>query len=169
MQKIGLVSILFFPILIIDTLTKYLVSRGLPLIDEFPFSYPYGGLKGFYQWFGIDFCLVHAANKGAAWGWLSAYQLPLLGFRLIAFIFLILYIKRLKKEDKEVFSLTLVSAGALGNILDYFIYGHVVDMFYFKFFTYSYPIFNVADISIFLGSASFIFFQVFSSKKRVAK
>ena len=57
--------------------------------------------------------------------------------------------------------LTCIAAGALGNILDFFLYGHVIDMFYLIFYKYSYPIFNVADSAIFLS----VMYLLFTSKK----
>jgi signal peptidase II len=57
-------------------------------------------------------------------------------------------------------SLSLVLTGALGNILDYFLYGHVVDLFRFSFRGYSFPVFNCADVWIFLGVSSLFFEKV---------
>jgi signal peptidase II len=45
----------------------------------------------------------------------------------------------------------LVLTGALGNALDYCLYGHVIDFLHFTFWGYSFPIFNIADSCIFLG------------------
>ena len=51
--------------------------------------------------------------------------------------------------------------GALCNILDYFFYGHVIDMLHFVFWGYDYPVFNVADSFICIG----VFWLFFASLK----
>lgn len=43
----------------------------------------------------------------------------------------------------------LVISGAIGNLIDRYVYGYVIDYIYFKF--KKCPIFNIADISIFIG------------------
>jgi signal peptidase II len=58
----------------------------------------------------------------------------------------------------------LIATGAIGNILDYFIYGHVVDVFYFVFWGYSFPVFNVADSIIFCGIVV-LFLQSFLERR----
>jgi len=50
--------------------------------------------------------------------------------------------------------LTMIIAGAVGNVVDSFVYGHVIDMVHFVFWGYSFPVFNVADSCIFLGVVS---------------
>ena len=55
------------------------------------------------------------------------------------------------KNKKFTFPLALIAVGATGNILDYYLYGHVIDMFNFDFWGYNYPVFNVADSAIFIG------------------
>jgi signal peptidase II len=42
-------------------------------------------------------------------------------------------------------------------VLDYLLYGHVIDFFHFVFWGYSFPIFNCADSYITLGVLGLIF------------
>ncbi|MBU6446833.1 MAG: signal peptidase II, partial [Verrucomicrobia bacterium] len=49
------------------------------------------------------------------------------------------------------FPIWLVVTGAIGNVLDYCLYGHVIDFIHFTFWGYSFPIFNVADSCITIG------------------
>ena len=44
--------------------------------------------------------------------------------------------------------LVLLITGALGNIKDYFLYGHVIDMSHFTFREVDFPVFNVADSAV---------------------
>jgi signal peptidase II len=134
-----------------DAFLKAYIHYQIPLINASQPSYPYGGIAVFRGWHGIDFSIVHVANKGAAWGVFSSFQQYLLYARLVIIGGLFSYLFFVKASSYRKFSLMLVATGAFGNVLDYFIYGHVVDMFYFIFWEHSYPVFNIADSSIFAG------------------
>ena len=47
--------------------------------------------------------------------------------------------------------MTLILAGAISNVIDTFVYGHVVDMIHFTFWGYDYAVFNLADSAVCLG------------------
>lgn len=132
---------------------QYILSLG-----EGSFLYPYGGVAVFQDFFGIDFSLNYAKNTGAAWGAFGDFQKLLLVARMIIMGSLIVYLICKKLSLSRRIALSLISTGAIGNIVDYFIYGHVVDMFYFVFWGYSFPVFNIADSLIFCG-ISLIFLQ----------
>ena len=104
---------------------------------------------------GIDFSIVHATNTGAAWGAFSSLSTYLLIFRIGVIGALAVYLLFFK--PRHPFAFLLILAGATGNVIDTFLYGHVIDMFYFKFWSYSYPVFNIADASIFLGVLILLF------------
>jgi signal peptidase II len=74
--------------------------------------------------------------------------------RLLLIAVLLLYYYRAERAYR--YALALIIAGALGNVLDIFFYGHVVDMFHFVLWGYQYPVFNVADSSIFCGVLLYI-------------
>lgn len=125
--------------------------------------YPYGGIPVFKSFLGIDFSIVHQINTGAAWGMFSNFQDYLLFFRVITIGIILSYLVFFNKTPLRRFPLLLILSGAIGNVADYFIYGHVVDMFYFNFWGYSYPVFNIADSAIFCGVAMLLF-QSYSRK-----
>lgn len=127
-------------------------------------SYPYGGIAIFSDFFGISFSLVHATNKGAAWGLFENFSDLLLIFRILSIVALFIYLLFFKPTLTRRISLALVAAGATGNVIDHFVYGHVVDMFYFTFWGYSYPVFNVADSAIFSGVAFMVLHSFFKKK-----
>jgi signal peptidase II len=52
---------------------------------------------------------------------------------------------------KSVWPEGLVLGGAVSNLIDRFLYGAVMDFIEFHAFGYSFPVFNVADIAIFIG------------------
>jgi signal peptidase II len=164
----GVLLLAFFlacAILTIDFFSKSYVAQHLPLITFAPPVYPYGGIPVFNDIAGIDFSINHAINKGAAWGILAAFQHWLLVFRILVIIFMIGFLAFFNKQPAKVLPFTAIIAGASGNVIDYFVYGHVVDMFHFEFGSYSYPIFNVADSAIFCGIVC-LFFQAFYHSKK---
>lgn len=147
----------FFLVLFVDFASKYWVAHDLSIIQPFS-SYPFGGV-GVFKTSWITFSIVHTTNTGIAWGMLADFQIILLVLRIVITAAIIFYVFLFNSPKKIRIPLTLIAAGASGNILDYFIYGHVVDMFYFIFFRYSFPIFNVADIFIFLGVVYLFFIK----------
>jgi signal peptidase II len=54
------------------------------------------------------------------------------------------------------FALALILGGALGNVIDRVIYGHVVDFLDFYLHNYHWPAFNVADCGITIGAVLLI-------------
>ncbi len=53
--------------------------------------------------------------------------------------------------------LSLILGGAVGNLLDRYMFGSVVDFFHFSFGQYSFPVFNVADSCVTIGMGLFIY------------
>lgn len=144
-------------ILFLDQLSKALVYAYLPLIDSAFYWYPYGGIGVFHHFAGIEFSINHMTNTGAAWGVLGNYQLPLIILRIGLIAGLCYYLVFLNRKPSWQLPFILIIAGATGNVLDFFIYGHVVDMLHFVLWGYDFPIFNLADSSITLGIASLFF------------
>ena len=66
----------------LDAFVKVAVHREIPPIAFSPMVYPYGGIPIFKGWQGIDFCIVHVMNRGAAWGMFSTFQEYLLYVRV---------------------------------------------------------------------------------------
>lgn len=133
-----------------DILSKYWTQKFLPLMHNFS-SYPYGGIGIFENFLGVQFSITHLTNKGAAWGTLGHYQFPLLLFRILLICALLLYLKSINRQQKNFLPFMLITVGAIGNVLDYFLYGHVIDMFYFALGGYSFPVFNIADSAVTIG------------------
>lgn len=140
-----------FFLLFLDQATKYYVQAHIPRITHEAQWYPYRGLGVFENFFGIELSIVHGVNSGAAWGLFAAYQPYLLLCRIFFVLAIIAYLFWFNRSKALAFPLTLIVFGAIGNILDYFTYGHVVDMIHFVLWGYDYPSFNVADSTIFIG------------------
>jgi signal peptidase II len=143
--------IIVLAVLAVDMFSKHWVVENIPRMDQYALWYPYNGIGIFKNFFGTDFSIVHATNRGAAWSLFSDYQVWLLALRIFLVIGLGVYLFFFNKKKEWIIPLALIFAGALGNILDYFIYGHVIDMFLMTFFGWDYPIFNIADSAITIG------------------
>lgn len=138
-------------ILTVDILSKSMIHLFLPRMSFNSIWYPYGGIGVFRNLFGIEFSINHAINKGAAWGIFAEFQEYLLAIRIVCILGLIVYLIFFNKNNAINLPCSMIVAGALGNVIDTFLYGHVIDMFHFVFWGYSYPVFNIADASIFIG------------------
>lgn len=137
-------------VLLCDFLSKYYVQLYLPLMKARSW-YPYGGIGVFKNLGGIEFSITHAINKGAAWGMFSQYQQALLVLRVLLIAGLVVYYFFFNRKEISKTPLMLIIAGAIGNIMDYFLYGHVIDMLHFVLWGYDFPVFNLADSAIFIG------------------
>lgn len=145
--------VLGFFVLSADSIAKYLTNAYLPLMRPNWLWYPYGGIGIFKNFLGIEFSLSHQINHGAAWGILADYQISLLYLRIVLIAFLFFYIVFFNKKPERNTPLVLIIAGATSNVIDYFLYGHVVDMLHFVLWGYDFPVFNLADSAIFIGVA----------------
>ena len=95
------------------------------------------------------FRLVH--NTGAAWGIFSDAT-NILGFTsiFVCIGIIVFFLYALKHVSLgEAFGLALVLAGGIGNAIDRFTLGYVVDFIDFSFI--SFPVFNIADIGVTCG------------------
>jgi signal peptidase II len=140
---------LFFVLLALDQVSKFATQHFLPLMSHSAPWYPYGGIGVFQNFLGIEFSINHATNRGAAWGAFAEYAPLLMLLRLGLIAGLLIYF--LKARGMKKAALSMILAGAIGNVIDVFIYGHVIDMFHFVLWGYDYPVFNVADSAIFCG------------------
>lgn len=154
-------------LLIFDQSIKYYVFHNLPKMNWLHPFYPFGGIGVFKDFFGITFSINYLANTGAAWGTFSSYGKFLFFLRIVIVLFLIVYLFHFNKVKRRSFPLFLIISGAIGNILDYVLYGHVVDMFNFNFWGYSYPVFNIADSYITIGVIWLLLISLFPIDKKV--
>lgn len=102
------------------------------------------------------FNLVLIYNKGAAFSFLAGetgwqrWFFTLLGVVAAAVIMFLL--KRHNGQKMFCLSLSLILGGALGNVIDRVMYGHVVDFLDFHVGGWHWPAFNVADSCIVVGA-----------------
>jgi len=103
--------------------------------------------------------LRYAENTGVAFG-LLAGQPRLLGiFSLILSAAGVWYLHRRPLKKWPMISAMLMLGGAVGNMIDRFLWGYVVDMVEFLFVRFA--IFNLADAALCCGCALMAFSLVF--------
>ena len=64
---------------------------------------------------------------------------------------IVYYIKKYAADKLTGVSLGLILGGAIGNFIDRLFRQEVVDFFHVYIFSYSFPVFNVADASLCIG------------------
>jgi signal peptidase II len=125
---------------IIDQATKYIALTKLKPLGSVTF------IDGF-----MDFTFVE--NRGAAFGILNGRVWLLLVIAAVICIVIIAAMLEMPntKEYKWLkWSLMLILAGAIGNVADRLFRGYVVDFFEFTFIKW--PVFNMADIYVVIGT-----------------
>lgn len=131
-------------VVVIDQLTKHHFDSAYAVGQHMG-----GPFLGLFQ-----FTLVH--NQGAAWGLFSGSMIPLGVFSLVVCAMILVYLMRFAPDSSlpEALGLSLVFAGGVGNALDRFITGYVVDFIDLTFMDF--PVFNVADIGVTCGIVLFL-------------
>lgn len=125
-------------------------------------------LKGKSDFILIEdiFVLHYLENRGAAFGMLQNQKLFFV-FSAVVILTLFAY-ALIKAPIRKKFNwlhgcIVLISAGAIGNMIDRLRYDYVVDFFYFVLIDF--PVFNVADIYVTVGVAILIILYLFYYKE----
>ncbi len=102
----------------------------------------------------FDFILIY--NQGAAFsmfadgsGWQRWFFLAL---GLAASLFILSLLRKHRQQTLFCFSLAFILAGAIGNVIDRLVYGHVIDFLLFYWNDAYFPAFNLADTFITIGA-----------------
>ncbi len=92
--------------------------------------------------------LTYVTNTGAAFGLFPDFGGVFMIIAVVVIVAIIVYYRHLPSDHWLIqVSLGLQLGGALGNLLNRLLYGHVIDFIDFKVW----PVFNVADSSVFVG------------------
>jgi len=142
-----------------DQLVKYWASTSLREIGSMEFI-RLGDTKI------ID--LTYLENRGAIFGSMAGQKWFLIGFTSIVIIAAVIaFIKTRKRSKLLSFSLALLIAGGIGNIIDRIRLGYVVDMIEIKLFRFA--IFNVADICVTVAVFLIVIYMLFIDGRKDAK
>ena len=137
-------------VIILDIWTKHLVLKSIRLHEAIPV------IPNFFQ-------LVHVRNTGAAFGLganASSKLVPILlnVGAITVFVIVAVYAFRTAVTDRLLQTgLHLILGGAVGNLLDRFRFGYVVDFLDVYIGRHHWPAFNVADSAICIGIALLFF------------
>ena len=126
-----------------DQASKWLITQRIALHESVPV------IPGFLR-------LTHVVNRGAAFGLLSESEWNVAILILFSLVALAVVSALLWRNSHRVsstgFGLALILGGAVGNLWDRLLEGHVVDFLDFHLGGYHWPAFNVADSAIVLGA-----------------
>lgn len=110
------------------------------------------------------FYLRHLENKGAAFSILQGKTILLTV--LTSIVALVLIYVLVKNKDKFLrLTISLILAGALGNLYDRIFRGSVVDFLEFHFGSYVFPTFNLADTFVVIGTILLAIYILFIYKE----
>ncbi|MEW5680970.1 MAG: signal peptidase II [Pseudomonadota bacterium] len=142
-------------VLLVDQISKQVVIANMQLFDSID-------LLPFFN-------LTYVRNYGAAFSFLSdAGGWQRWFFTIIAVVIsavLAVWLSRNSKSQLKLnLALSLVLAGAIGNLIDRSVYGYVIDFLHLYYQNWHYPAFNIADSAICIGAALLIW-DSFSSEE----
>ncbi|MGB5258141.1 MAG: signal peptidase II [Woeseiaceae bacterium] len=146
-------------IVIADQATKWAIVEWVPLYDRVP-------INSFIN-------LTHQKNEGAAFsilanagGWQRWFFVVL---ATIVSAVIAVWIWRIRNAGQAMLAMGLafVLGGALGNLIDRIVLGHVTDFIQVWFGSWAFPSFNVADAGISVGAALLIIDALFFSGREL--
>jgi len=142
----------------LDQWSKAWVLSSLPEFQPVPV------IDGFWNWY-------RTYNTGAAFSFLSeagGWQLYFFTALAVGISALMAYwLARTPRADwRNALPFALIIGGAIGNVIDRQVHGHVVDFIQWYIGSYTWPSFNVADAAIVGGAIGLVLFGVFDGKAR---
>jgi signal peptidase II len=132
-------------VLLLDRLAKWAIASNIALHDSVVV------IPGFFR-------LTHVQNTGAAFGLFAESSAQWKVGALVSFSTLaLIVVSALLWKNGHALSttsigLSLILGGAMGNLWDRMVSGHVVDFLDFYVGNYHWPAFNVADSAIVIGA-----------------
>ncbi len=149
---------------------SFILSFFIILIDQITKHFAIIKLKGNTSNIIIPefFKLVYVENYGAAFGILKHKKIFFIVITLIviAIISLFLFKYSSKLNIFMQIGLGLLLGGAIGNLIDRIRFGYVVDFISIRLFNrYEYPVFNIADMAIVVGTVIILILILFDKER----
>lgn len=145
-QRFGALPWLALSVLVIllDQLTKAYFQSNLSLYQQVPV------IADLFSW-------TLAYNTGAAFSFLADHsgwqRWFFAGIAAVVSVVLVVWLKRLRNDTWTAIALALILGGALGNLYDRMVLGHVVDFILVHWRReWFFPAFNLADSAITVGA-----------------
>jgi signal peptidase II len=133
-------------VVLLDQVSKITMSRLL-VYGQSEMITPYFNLVMVYNQ-GAAFSFL--ANSGGWQRWFFS------GLAMVVSLGIIWMLHKNSGQRLFCWALTLILGGAVGNLIDRLLYGHVIDFLDFHIGTLHWPAFNVADSAISVGAALFV-------------
>ena len=146
-------------VIVLDQYTKGLASSALE----------YARPVTVFSWFNLTL----QYNTGAALSFLSEaggwQRYFFSGVAVLISAVLVVWLYRLPRDQKLLsLALALILGGALGNVWDRVMLGHVVDFISVHYAGRYFPAFNIADSAISVGAACMIFDSLFGGESNTS-
>jgi len=139
---------MFIIILAMDMATKYWAYNYLREVGSIPV------IENVFH-------LTYVENRGAAFGILQDQRWIFIVATIATLIFILWYVRQMEPEIKLLkIGLNLIFVGAIGNLIDRIYLGFVIDFIDFRVW----PVWNVADMAIVVGTAITIGIIIFYEK-----
>jgi signal peptidase II len=136
----GLMAIVAGLLIVLDQFTKYIIRTNLE----------YGEIWMPWKWLEPYARILHINNTGAAFGLFKGANYIFMLLAVIVAGAIVYYYPSISKKDWLIrVALSMQLAGAVGNLIDRVIFGHVTDFISIGTFA----VWNVADASITVGVA----------------
>jgi len=142
-------------VFLLDQLSKYYISYHFQLHE----------VKTIAPFFNLTL----AYNTGAAFSFLSDaggwQRWAFVAISIVISVLLVIWLGRTPREHKTIaISFALILGGALGNLIDRLMLGHVVDFLDFYINNWHWPAFNIADSAIVIGAILLIVHTLFAKE-----
>lgn len=147
-------------VIVLDQISKYAIIGRFAYAERLPV------IDGFF-----DLTLLY--NPGAAFSFLAGHsgwqRWFFAGIAVVASVVLISLLRSQRGQPMFSTALGLILGGAIGNLIDRLVLGHVTDFLLFYQGSWAFPAFNLADCAITLGAALLILSEVlpwFGSRRK---
>ncbi len=145
-------------LIILDRVTKVLAELFLKDRNQ-----PVHVIEGFFS-------LIYSTNQGALFGFGHNLSDPLRFaalniLPLVVIVIIVIILLKARPEEKFVsLGMSMILGGAIGNLIDRFMYGKVIDFLDFYIGRYHWPTFNLGDTFITIGIVC-IFFELIVKRR----
>lgn len=158
-KKLLIFTLIVIAITAMDQASKYAVRSMLELHENIPLVQNY-------------FDLTYVRNPGAAFNLLAGQEetfrrIFFISTTLIALALMSVMAYRLDEKRKWLLiSLAMIFGGAVGNLIDRFRWGEVIDFLLVHYKQHCWPAFNIADSAITVGMVILILEELFVERKK---
>jgi len=143
-------------VIVFDQITKYLAEANLVYAEPLAII--------------PSFNLTLLYNRGAAFSFLSDaagwQRWFFVTISIAASVFLVHWLRKLGPDQRLLaLALSLVLGGAVGNLVDRLVLGHVIDFIQVYYRDFYWPAFNIADSAITAGAVLLVWDALFARQK----